>query len=83
MGQRRSFQGLVDAPLGGTPGERTRYEFFHPRGGYITKVVTYRLYHQNFQHSCSKTPIELSMGRPSKILPLERERPMRRPVRRV
>ena len=26
VGQRRSFQGLVDAPPGGTPGERTRYE---------------------------------------------------------
>ena len=27
VGQRRSFQGLVDAPPGGTPGQRTRYEF--------------------------------------------------------
>ena len=26
VGQRRSFQGLVDAPPGETPGERTRYE---------------------------------------------------------
>ena len=26
MDQRRLFQGLVDAPLGETPGERTRYE---------------------------------------------------------
>ena len=25
--QRRLFQGLMDAPLRGTPGERTRYEF--------------------------------------------------------